>query len=471
MPKNEEVGMKDTLMKKGLAVLLSASMALTAVPLPAFAEEAADDEVIVVDSAAEGEEAELSDVSENELDAALIEDLDATLAVEEEIVPEEEIVVEEETVEDELDAQAAEEAEPVAEEEAEAELSDVSDEAILEAINGVDIFSSAMESQAEDGFIVKFGTLYSGRFVKGKYTSTAGAAYNYVRNYGISMSKKGMIKFDFSGSMNSDDFNKIDFIDISKVGNNNSLTKVWSSKGKLKRSGGKISIHEFVNLDRGGYILSIGFSHGMVGTPKSEWFGAFNFRVSKALFKDVLSGAWYYDVVEKAVDYGLMSGYKGSKAGYFGSNDKVTRGQVAVVLYNMAGKPSVGSGAKNFSDVKKGAFYYTAVRWASANDIVSGYGGNKKGKFGPNDKVTREQLAVMLANYAERWEGANVVGSASNYSKMKDKGSVSGYARKAVGWCFKKGILSGSKGKINPKSGATRAETSKMMVVLYEMLY
>ena len=57
MPKNEEVGMKDTLMKKGLAVLLSASMALTAVPLPAFAEEAADDEVIVVDSAAEGEEA------------------------------------------------------------------------------------------------------------------------------------------------------------------------------------------------------------------------------------------------------------------------------------------------------------------------------------------------------------------------------------------------------------------------------
>ena len=179
---------------------------------------------------------------------------------------------------------------------------------------------------------------------------------------------------------------------------------------------------------------------------------------------DVKAGSWYEKVVYRAVALGLMGGYD---TGKFGPDDNVTRGQIAVMLWNMAGRPAAGAGAKNFPDVKSGAFYYAAVRWASSAGVVNG---NADGTFRPNDEVTREQLAVMLSNYAKKVGGLEVKGSAADYASMKDAAKVSGYARAAVGWCFRSKILSGSNGEILPQGKTTRAQAAKMLVFLYDML-
>ena len=102
--------------------------------------------------------------------------------------------------------------------------------------------------------------------------------------------------------------------------------------------------------------------------------------------------------------------------------------------------------------------------------MVSGYSGERAGQFGPTDEVTREQLAVMLANYARSVAGKSVTGSAADYAAMSDASEVSPWAERAVGWCFKNAILSGSEGKILPKDHATRAHAAKMVVFLYDLL-
>lgn len=182
-------------------------------------------------------------------------------------------------------------------------------------------------------------------------------------------------------------------------------------------------------------------------------------------FPDVPKSHWAYGVITRGVQLGLFSGYSN---GYFGQEDKVQRGQVAVILWNMAGSPAPGSGAKTFPDVKSSRYYYDAVRWASSVGVVSGY---DDGTFGPTDNVTREQLACMLRNYYEKVGGMTAMGSAADYASMPDRGTVSKWAREGVGFCFRNKIMSGKNGKIAPKSTATRAETAKMVVFLYDMLY
>lgn len=195
--------------------------------------------------------------------------------------------------------------------------------------------------------------------------------------------------------------------------------------------------------------------------------GVYTNSVSKKfsiLYKDVAKDAWYFEVVHRAAALGLVNGYDG---GTFGPMDNITRAQVVSILWNMAGKPKAGAGAKNFPDVQENAYYYEAVRWASSKGVVSGYG---NGTFGPTDNVTREQLAVMIANYASKVGNLEVNGSAKDYESMHDASDVSWYAEKALAWCFKNGIMSGSHGMILPKGSATRAQAAKMIVLLHDML-
>lgn len=194
-------------------------------------------------------------------------------------------------------------------------------------------------------------------------------------------------------------------------------------------------------------------------------FAAFPTAAYAKKFSDVPKGHWAYGVVQRAVKLGLMSGYKN---GAFGAGDSITRAQVAVVLWNLAGQPKPGAKAKKFSDVSGGAYYATAVRWASSVGVVSGY---KGGTFGPADKVTREQLAVMLNNYAKNLAGRDAQVPEAAFTPMLDSKKVSKFARPAIAWCFARGILTGSKGKINPKGNATRAEASKMFVFFYDELH
>ena len=109
-------------------------------------------------------------------------------------------------------------------------------------------------------------------------------------------------------------------------------------------------------------------------------------------FSDVAANAWYADAAQYVRDHGIMNGTSGTT---FSPNSTMTRAMLATVLYRAAGSPAVSQTA-NFRDVSAGAYYSDAAAWASSNGIVTGYG---NGLFGSNDPVTREQIATILWRY------------------------------------------------------------------------
>lgn len=186
------------------------------------------------------------------------------------------------------------------------------------------------------------------------------------------------------------------------------------------------------------------------------------FTVSET-FPDVPGDHWAFNVINKAAAQGIVTGYEN---GRFGPNNKVTRAQAVTMLWNMAGKPGAKEGGPSFTDVKSDAYYYAAVRWAASVGVVHGY---ENGAFGPNNNVTREQLAVMLANYAAKVGGKLVTGT-NAYASMSDAGSVSAFAQKSVAWCYDNKVMTGSNGTLNPKGSTTRAETCKMVTFLDDLV-
>lgn len=187
-------------------------------------------------------------------------------------------------------------------------------------------------------------------------------------------------------------------------------------------------------------------------------------------FADVASTDWVVQegMLERVVSRGLMQGYEG----LFRPWDGITRGEVVAVLYRAAGEPGAGQ-AYPFSDVAEDAFYHDAVSWARAEGIVSGYGDTNL--FGPNDPVTREQLAKMLAQYAAE-EGGAVISAAdpAAFEGMGGSELASDWAREGLVWCCANGILSGDlttdTPQLNPQSGANRAMMAKMIVKTLEVI-
>ncbi len=110
-------------------------------------------------------------------------------------------------------------------------------------------------------------------------------------------------------------------------------------------------------------------------------------------FTDVSATDWFNEAVKYAVTNRLMNGTSDTT---FSPNQNMTRAMLVTVLYRLAGEPDV-TADNAFDDVEDGQWYTDAVLWASENEIVSGYGG---GLFGTNDSVTREQMAAILYNYA-----------------------------------------------------------------------
>ena len=172
---------------------------------------------------------------------------------------------------------------------------------------------------------------------------------------------------------------------------------------------------------------------------------------ASGLFADVPAGVWFYDAVCFVSENGLMNGYGN---GLFGPNDKLSRAQLAQILYSKEGRPAATDG-NTFHDVSAGAWYANAVNWAAANGIVSGYG---QGRFGPNDNITREQLAVML------WRYAGSPKATTDQLNFNDAASISGYALDAMRWAVENGILNGyGGGKLGPQGQATRAQAAQML--------
>ena len=176
-------------------------------------------------------------------------------------------------------------------------------------------------------------------------------------------------------------------------------------------------------------------------------------------FMDISKNDWYYNSVKYVSNNKIITG---TTPYTYNPNGKLTRGQLATIIWRMAGMPKVKG--KEFPDVKTTDYYYQAIQWASANKIVNGYA---TGKFGPKDNVTREQLAVMLQNYAKyKKKNVNDLANISEYSDIK---KVSSYAINAVRWAIHNKIISGKEGgtKIDPKGNATRAEVAAMIQNYY----
>lgn len=175
-------------------------------------------------------------------------------------------------------------------------------------------------------------------------------------------------------------------------------------------------------------------------------------------FTDLAAGAWYEDSVAYVYRHDLMSGFSEDT---FGPNAALSRAQLCQILYNMEGRPAV-TGSGSFSDLADGAWYTDAVTWAASKGIVDGYGG---GLFGPDDNITREQLASILYRYAQARGDDVSVGEDTNILSYSDAADVAEYAVSAMQWACGAGVITGiSESALAPRGEATRAQTAAMLM-------
>lgn len=173
------------------------------------------------------------------------------------------------------------------------------------------------------------------------------------------------------------------------------------------------------------------------------------------LFGDTASEAWYTQAVEYVLDRGLMAGIS---AADFAPEMPTSRGMLVTILYSLAGKPQVD--AASFSDVDSDAWYARAVAWAASKNIVAGY---DNGTFGPNDPVTREQMASILYRFAQIQGMGTDAGSA--LSGFSDQDAVQEWALPAMEWAVASGLISGTDlGTLMPQTGTTRAQMAVILM-------
>ncbi len=172
-------------------------------------------------------------------------------------------------------------------------------------------------------------------------------------------------------------------------------------------------------------------------------------------FPDVHESDWYYEPVAWAVESGAMSGYGN---GSFGPLGTLTRGQVATILHNLAGKPAADGSAvgEDFSDCSPEDFYAEAVAWAVDEGVFSGY---NNGTFGPSAAMSREQLCVVL------WRMQGEPESFQSLKRFPDAYDLSPFAEAAVRWAVEEGILQGNgQGMLNPVGALNRAEGATILM-------
>ena len=132
----------------------------------------------------------------------------------------------------------------------------------------------------------------------------------------------------------------------------------------------------------------------------------------------------------------------------------MTRGDFVLMLYRLAGKPSVSGISNPFTDVKATDYYYNAILWAYRNDIVTGI---DRKTFAPKKNITREQIAATLYRMAG---SPSTSGSISGYY---DASKVHSYATNAMRWAVAGGVVTGSSGYLTPTNNATRAQVATML--------
>lgn len=177
-------------------------------------------------------------------------------------------------------------------------------------------------------------------------------------------------------------------------------------------------------------------------------------------FTDVKDSAWYYENVYYMNKNGLMNGISKST---FNPNGTTSRSMIVTILWRLEG--SMNATTNSFNDVED-TWYTNAVAWTSNNGIVRGYG---NGKFGPEDTITREQMASIIYNYA-KYKGYDITTN-TNVLSFSDTGSISSWAKDAMSFVVENGIMTGKdNNKLDPKATATRAEVAAIIQRTVEQL-
>jgi len=172
-------------------------------------------------------------------------------------------------------------------------------------------------------------------------------------------------------------------------------------------------------------------------------------------FADIQEADWFYKAVEYVYKNGLMMG-TGDTA--FDPNGTTTRAMIVTILHRLEQTPAPTAN-NPFGDVADGKWYTNAVVWAAESGLVSGYGNNT---FGPEDNITREQMAVILYRYAQL-KSYDVSGGA-DLSKFNDAENISGWALRSLGWANEKGLITGTSDvTLDPQGQATRAQVAAIL--------
>lgn len=180
-------------------------------------------------------------------------------------------------------------------------------------------------------------------------------------------------------------------------------------------------------------------------------------------FRDVPAPSnWAHEGIDYCVRHGLMSGFDATT---FSPDTVSTRAQIVMILYNLSGDTTDYSKYYvPFTDVKPGTWYYNAVAWGYDKDIVAGM---TPTTFAPDGLITREQMAVLLYGYTEKYAPA-YLGGAASLNSFPDAASVSNWAYAAMSWAVGNGLISGiaSDGAdyLAPSGGATRAQIAAIMM-------
>jgi len=175
-------------------------------------------------------------------------------------------------------------------------------------------------------------------------------------------------------------------------------------------------------------------------------------------FVDVNSSNWFYEDVMFVYGNNLM-GATSNTGPVFSPNMPLSRGMIVTILHRREGTPNPTGTANPFRDVPAGQFYTSAVLWAAENNIVSGF---TDGRFGPNDNISRQDLAVILMNYAN-FKRINFP-TVNTFQNFSDQSRIATYAVPAVRRCFEAGIIGGKPGNLfDPLGISTRAEAAAML--------
>lgn len=225
---------------------------------------------------------------------------------------------------------------------------------------------------------------------------------------------------------------------------------LWANLYHYDEDAGKMVYQAAALVDEDGNV-ALPFDHA------SQYALVLDSKSHDLPFTDLAADAWYTDAVAYVYRHDLMAGYGEN---LFGPDDDLSRAQLCQIIYNMEGQPAT-SGSSVFTDVADSAWYADAVTWAASQGIVGGYGG---GLFGPEDNITREQLAAILYRYAQA-KGYDVsVGEDTNILSYTDALEISEYAIPAMQWACGAGIMEGNAGYLTPQGDATRAQVATMLM-------